>query len=121
MNIKGVQRNGKIDEAYLLLGKARYYDRRFFPALEAFNYLLENYADPKTYIEGRIWREKTNLRLKNEELAIKNLRSLALNLNPNGKFHSPANSTIAQAFINTKQLDSALYYIKRAAITAKSK
>ena len=121
MNIKGVQRNGKIDEAYLLLGKARYYDRRFFPALEAFNYLLENYADPKTYVEGRIWREKTNLRLKNEELAIKNLRSLALNLNPNGKFHSPANSTIAQAFINTKQLDSALFYIKRAAVTAKSK
>jgi hypothetical protein len=31
MNINGIQRNNKIDEAYLLLGKARYYDRRFFP------------------------------------------------------------------------------------------
>ena len=31
MNINGMQRNNKIDEAYLLLGKARYYDRRFFP------------------------------------------------------------------------------------------
>ena len=26
MNINGIQRNNKIDEAYLLLGKARYYD-----------------------------------------------------------------------------------------------
>ena len=25
-----------------LLGQARYFDRRFFPALEAFNYLLES-------------------------------------------------------------------------------
>ena len=121
MNINGIQRNNKIDEAYLLLGKARYYDRRFFPAMEAFNYLLENYADSKTYIEGRIWREKTNIRLKNNELAIKNLRSLARTITPSSKFHSPANAAISQAFINTEQLDSALYYIRNAALTAKNK
>ena len=121
MNINGMQRNNKIDEAYLLLGKARYYDRRFFPAMEAFNYLLENYADSKTYVEGRIWREKTNIRLNNNELAIKNLRSLARTITPSSKFHSPANAAISQAFINTKKLDSAIYYIRNAALTAKNK
>ena len=119
MNIKGIQRNTKIDEAYLLLGKARYFDRRFFPAMEAFNYLLENYADRNTYVEGRIWREKTNIRLKNDELAIKNLRTLALTISPKSKFHSMANATLAQAFINTQQLDSANYFIRRASISAK--
>ena len=119
MNIDGLQRNNKIDEAYLLLGKARYYDRRFFPAMEAFNYLLENYADSKTYVEGRIWREKTNIRLRNNELAIKNLRSLARSITPSSKFHSPANAAISQAFINIKQLDSAVYYLRNAALTAK--
>jgi hypothetical protein len=29
------ERNFQIDEAYLLLGKARYYDQRFIPALDA--------------------------------------------------------------------------------------
>lgn len=120
MNINGIQRNNKIDEAYLLLGKARYYDRRFFPAMEAFNYLLENYADSKTYVEGRIWREKTNIRLRNNELAIKNLRSLARSITPSSKFHSPANAAISQAFINIKQLDSAIYYIRNAALSAKN-
>ena len=119
MKISGIQRNNKIDEAYLLLGKARYYDRRFFPAMEAFNYLLENYADSKTYVEGRIWREKTNIRMRNNELAIKNLRSLARSITPNSKFHSPANAAIAQAFINIKEIDSAIYYIRNAALTAK--
>jgi hypothetical protein len=33
------RRNFQIDEAYLLLGKARYYDQRFIPALDAFNYI----------------------------------------------------------------------------------
>lgn len=58
MNINGIQRNNKIDEAYLLLGKARYYDRRFFPAMEAFNYLLENYADSKTISRGEYGEKK---------------------------------------------------------------
>jgi hypothetical protein len=120
MNIEGIQRNNKIDEAYLLLGKARYFDRRFFPALEAFNFLLENYADRKTYVEGRIWREKTNIRLRNDQLAIKNLRSLARSITPRSRFHSLANATLSQAFINTQQLDSACYYIRKAAVTAKN-
>jgi len=40
MNINGIERNSQMDEAYLLLGKTRYYDQRFIPALEAFNYVL---------------------------------------------------------------------------------
>ena len=44
MNIKGKEKNPQIDEAYLLLGKARYFHQRFVPALEAFNYILYKYA-----------------------------------------------------------------------------
>jgi hypothetical protein len=40
MNIDGRERNFQIDEAYLLLGKTRYYDQRFIPALDAFNYII---------------------------------------------------------------------------------
>jgi hypothetical protein len=36
------KRNFQIDEAYLLLGKARYYDQRFIPPLDAFNYIYIN-------------------------------------------------------------------------------
>ena len=33
MKFNGLEKNNQIDEAYLLLGKSRYYDRRFFPAI----------------------------------------------------------------------------------------
>ena len=88
IRIDQVQYNRKIDDAYLLLGKARYFDRRFFPALEAFNFLLKSGANRSNFIEGKIWREKTNIRLKNIELAIGNLRPLARSLMINNKFFS---------------------------------
>ena len=43
MNIDGIERNRQIDDAYLLLGKSRYYAQRFIPAIEAFNYVIANY------------------------------------------------------------------------------
>ena len=33
MNIKGKEKNPQIDEAYMLLGKARYFDNRFVPRI----------------------------------------------------------------------------------------
>ena len=32
MNIKGKEKNPQIDEAYILLGKTRYFSSRFIPA-----------------------------------------------------------------------------------------
>ncbi len=40
MNIGGKEKNPQIDEAYLLLGQARYFDNRFVPAMAAFNNIL---------------------------------------------------------------------------------
>ena len=43
MYIQGSEKNPQMDEAHLLLGKSRYYEQRFVPALEAFNYVLYKY------------------------------------------------------------------------------
>lgn len=110
-----IQYNRQIDDAYLILGKARYFDRRFFPALEAFNFLLENGASPQIFTEGRIWREKTNIRLNNFELARENLRPLVQELNPKNKLYPLANASLAEVFIQLKVLDSAAIYLQQAA------
>ena len=67
MDIKGRQRNPQMDEAYLLLGQARYFDQRFIPALEAFNYTINEYPDSDKINLAKIWREKTHLRLENQK------------------------------------------------------
>lgn len=119
MLIQGTEKNPQIDEAYLLLGKARYYDQRFIPALESFNYILHKYPKSNTINHARIWREKTNLRLENDRLAIKNLKRLIEGGNMKDQDMADAHATLAQAYINTGSADSALAPIKVAAYYTK--
>ena len=120
MNIKGKEKNTQIDEAYILLGQARYFDNRFIPALEAFNYILFKYPASSNINLAKIWRAKTNLRLQNEETAIKNLKQL-IALEPlSKKDRVEATSTLAQAYITTKSLDSAITQLQLASQLTKN-
>jgi len=119
MLIEGREKNPQIDEAYLLLGKARYYDQRFIPALEAFNYILFKYPAGNTINHAQIWREKTNIRLQNTSLAIKNLKKILKAETLNDQDLADANAMLAQAYINKGSLDSAVVPIKKAAIFTK--
>ena len=115
MLLEDSEKNPQIDEAYLLLGKARYYDQRFVPALEAFNYVLHKYPLSNTINEAKIWREKVNMRLEFNELAIKNLKRVLEDEDLEEQNRANAAASLAQAYINIGSLDSAATRIKRAA------
>jgi tetratricopeptide (TPR) repeat protein len=114
MNIGGSERNPQMDEAHLLLGKTRYYEKRFIPALEAFNYILYKYPTSDKIYEVKVWREKTNIRLENEAIAIKNLKALLKENVLDEQVVADANAILAQAYLNLEQKDSALYVLKEA-------
>ncbi|MDX1772955.1 hypothetical protein [Oceanihabitans sediminis] len=120
MNIQGKEYNYQIDEAYLLLGQARYFDQRFVPALESFNYILYKYPASDKINKAKIWREKTNIRLENDELAIKNLKRLLEQETLKDQDLADATAILAQAYINTQALDSALTQIDIASKATKS-
>ena len=114
MNVDGKERNPIMDQAYFLLGKARYYDNRFIPALEAFNYILYKYPTSEYINKVKIWKEKINIRLDQNKYAIDNLKELLEEENLLIEERSLANSYLAQAFINIEQIDSAAYFLKKS-------
>lgn len=114
MNIDGGEKNPQMDEAHLMLGKARYYDQRFIPALEAFNYILYKYPTSDKIYEAKIWREKTNVRLENDALAVKNLEKLLTEISFKDQIFADANATLAQAYLNLEQKDSAIVKLRAA-------
>lgn len=114
MDIKDVERNPQTDEAFLLLGKARYFDQRYIPALEAFNYILRKYTYSDKLNEAHIWREKVNIRLENEELAIKNLKRLMKFETLKDQEYADARAMLAQAYINLNVPDTAIQQLKVA-------
>lgn len=114
MNISGRERNSQMDEAYLLLGKSRYYDGRFLPALEAFNYVLYKNPDSDKIYEARIWKEKTNMRLENDAVAAKNLKNLLHEIKIKGQTFADANATLSQAYYNLGENNLSIHCLKKA-------
>lgn len=114
MLIGNSEKNPQMDEAYLLLGKARYFDQRFVPALEAFNYVLHKYPLSTSINQANIWREKTNMRLEFNELAIRNLNKILEREGLKDQDRADAAATLSQAYINETHLDSALVPLKIA-------
>ena len=113
MNIGGFEKNNQIDESYLMLGKSRYYEHRYLPAMEAFNYILYKYPNSNNVYQAQVWREKVNLKLENEQLAIKNLnRTLKGQKKIKSQDLADIHSVLAQAYVTTNVLDSAIASVK---------
>ena len=121
MEIRGVQENNQIDKAYLLLGKSRYYQKRFMAALDAFNYELDN--DFKSNIRPyfKLWKEKTNIRMENYAPAIRNLQFLARQKQTPQEVKSEAYAYAGQALINMDSLRLAVESLQKAAELSKNK
>ncbi len=126
MNINGSERNRQIDDAYLLLGKSRYYEQRFIPAIEAFNYVIANYPQADLITETKIWRAKTNTRLDNEEIAIETMKLLlvvrdTLEADLPDKLKEEAHTALAMAYVKSDSLQKAKKHLKLATRTLKNK
>jgi tetratricopeptide (TPR) repeat protein len=121
MYIDGKEYNPQIDEAYMLLGKARYYDGRFIPALDAFNFILDRYPTSNNINVAKVWKAKTNIRLKNEEFAIENLKKMFEEAELDEEEIADGAAMMSQAFINLDSLQPALEYIKMASENVKDK
>ena len=117
MNISGKEKNPQMDEAYFLLGQSRYYDQRFIPSLEAFNYILFKYPTSELVNKAKIWREKINAQQNYNELAIENLKEIE----SRGKLSKDEiidlNVVLTQAYLNSKKIDSAIIHLEIASKT----
>lgn len=114
MSIMGEERNPIMDEAYLLLGKSRYYDGRYIPSLEAFNYILYKYPKSELINEVKIWKEKINVKLNQNEFAQTNLRDLLEQNNLSNPDKYNIYSLLAQTAINMQEFDNAIFYLKKS-------
>lgn len=113
--LDGKEYNPQIDEAYMMLGKARYLDQRFIPAMDAFNFILNKYPTSNSINRAKVWKAKSNIQLNNEDIAIENLQKMMKTEDLEEEELAEASAILAQAFVNLDSIDAALPYIKLAA------
>ncbi len=76
MIIRGSERNKFMANAYLLLGKARYYQGKSYEALDALSYISQNVKGSKKEHEAQFWIAKTNFQAGNRFYALEELIKL---------------------------------------------
>lgn len=121
INIEGYEKNSQIDDAYLLLGKARYFTQRFIPAIESYNYIIANYPKANLNYETRVWRAKANIRLGNEEMAIETMNLLLKILDDkeevSKRVQEEAYTAMAMAYAETDTIQKVIENLTKATET----
>jgi tetratricopeptide (TPR) repeat protein len=121
MLINEIQYNSKISEAYFLLGKARYFDQRYLPAIDAFNQIYKLNKEDDFWARGIIWKSKSHIRLNQESVAVDLINELLEKEDLDSEIVSNANGVLAMAFLNLEENDKAVKPLKKAIKTTKHK
>lgn len=120
MLIDGEQRNKQIAKAYLLLGKARYFNGSYLQAVEAFTYLVKNMGDSNEAIEAELWRAKCYLEMGQEARAAREFTNIAQSGNLTTQQYALAQSALADARLREEKDTLATQPLRRALATEKS-
>ena len=120
MLIKGEQRNNQIARAYLLLGKARYYNGKYLQAIEAFTYLVKNMSGNDLAIEAELWRSKSYLALGQHERAARELINITHAGALTNEQYAVSQAALADALLRADKDSLATEPLRNAFATEKS-
>lgn len=108
------QVNKYIDDAYLLIGKSRVYRRMWFPALEAFNYIIVEFPDEGLLYEARLWAARTYVQTGNFAGAQEQFDKLYLNKKVPKKLKKDVLASYAEMKIAQKEFQKASELLEEA-------
>jgi hypothetical protein len=121
MLIGGVQYNPKTQDAYLMLGRARYLDQRYVQAIDAFNQVYKLNIDDEVWKRSVIWKARSNIRLEQELSALELLQELLKNKKNSSEIVAKANSVLSMAYLKLNKTNEALKTLEIAQRNAKDK
>ena len=121
MQFGNEQRNQQIDESYLLLGKARYYNGRYLQALDAFNYIIEQLPNTSSINEAQLWKAKVLIQLLQEQRAIAIFEELLSTAELSQSESADASAYLAKALLALNQPQKATKPLSNAAALTKDK
>ena len=118
MVVSNKQKNVYVIKSYMLMGKARFYKHDFFPSLETFNYVIQQFGEDKKASnlvdEARLWAGRCQLMIGNPITAESYFDELYNNKKVSKELRSDISASRAQMFIDNKNYESAVENLKMA-------
>ncbi len=115
--------NKWVDDAYLLIGKAKFYKYDLMGALQAFEYVQSEYSYDPIKFDAILWKGKTQIQQGKYEDAANTLSILEgeKSLRKKKKFRADLYATIAQNYIKQEDYKQAIRYLLKALELEKKK
>jgi tetratricopeptide (TPR) repeat protein len=110
-----------IDDSYMLIGRARFYKREYFGALEIFEYVERAYKKEPVRFEAMIWMARTYMEIEsdvNAQLTLEKIES-ASKMPP--QYIGDFNAVYADYLIREERYDEAIPRLERAIVNTKKK
>ncbi|GAB4249936.1 MAG: hypothetical protein Kow0079_02860 [Vicingaceae bacterium] len=120
--VKKQEHNKWVDDAYMLIGKARFYKQEYFGALDVFKYVAKAYKNTDSRYSAITWIARTHMQLEDYEKALTYLEMLEKESSKMPKeYASDYNALYTDYYIKTKKYDLAIEKLKEAIQTTRKK
>ena len=110
-----------IDDAYLLMGKAFFYQAEYQSAIQTFNFIIKEYDDPKTKYLAYNWLVRTNVELEDYREAKEYLNRILTDIEYPEVLTYERNLTAADFYLKQHMVKQAEPYIDEALKEARKK
>ncbi|MDK2978587.1 MAG: hypothetical protein PWP52_1301 [Bacteroidales bacterium] len=110
-----------IDDAYLLMGKAFFYQMEYQSAIQTFNYILNQYNDPEAKYLAYNWLIRTNVELKDFREAKEYLDQILTDIEYPEELTYERNLTAADFYLKQNMVKQAEPFVNEALKQAKKK
>ncbi len=115
MLIKGQERNKMMGRAYLLIGKSLFYQKKYFEALDALNYVVKNFKDSNYAEEANVYKTVAEIKGGNYFDGAETLKELYESDPYKSKeLKTMVARTYAQFLIDQKKYEEALEPLQKA-------
>jgi tetratricopeptide (TPR) repeat protein len=110
-----------IDDAYLLMGKAFFYQSDYASAIRIFNFIIKQYDDAKTKYLAYNWLVRSNVEIKDFREAQNLIDFLVSDMDYPEKLNYELNRTLADFYLKQQKFQQAEPYVAEALTLVKKK
>jgi len=103
-----------VDDSYLMMGKANFYSRNFFEADNSFNYVINQFSDPKIKYEAYLWLARSYNEQKKYTEALEILERLNSDRKFPRKLKKELATTFADSYLKQNRYNEAIPWLRKA-------
>ncbi len=103
-----------VDDSYLMMGKANFYSRNFFEADNSFNYVINQFSDPKIKYEAYLWLARSYNEQGKYTEALEILERLKGDRKFPRKLKKELATTFADSYLKQQRYNDAITWLRKA-------